>query len=128
MLAAHLQDMTMWTRPMFGGGKGIKTGRESLGRAAKRPLPKLQPHPPLKNPLCLPISQLEGMQMAVADSSVSEADLGLFSLQQVDTDVLLCSYTGKKLLDTSSITEESPRYDYVWSNTCLLYTSDAADE
>ena len=112
MLIAHLKDMNL----VGGGKKDVIPARLSLGRAAKRPLPTLAPHPPLRNPDALPIPQLQGMNMAVADSSVSEANLGLFSLNAVDSEVPLCTYSGSRLKDLSSVTDESPRYDYIWTN------------
>ena len=122
MLMAHLQDRNLWS-PMRGGGKPI-TSRESYTRAAKRPLPKLPSHPPLVNPVVLPIPQLAGMQMAVAKSTIVD-ELGLFSLNGADTDVLLCTYAGTKLRDVKKVTDESLRFDYLWENSKSTLIIDA---
>ena len=97
-------------------GGGVSSVPSRRVRAVKKPLPSLPPHPPLCNLVPLPIPQLPGMNMAVADSTLPIEELGLFTLTSTDTDELLCLYSGKKIRDISTITDESPRFDYVWSN------------
>ena len=97
-----------------GGGFGsVPVGRD---RVAKKPLRSLPSHPPLRNVVPLPIPQLPGKSLAVADSSLPSGECGLFTQTATDTDELLCLYSGKRLRDVLSITDESPRFDYIWSN------------
>ncbi|MEI8109155.1 MAG: SET domain-containing protein-lysine N-methyltransferase, partial [Verrucomicrobiota bacterium] len=61
----------------------------------------------------------------MADSTIPGAQLGLFTISGADTDVVLCTYAGSKLRDLSTVTDESPRYDYLWSNTKASIIIDA---
>ena len=62
--------------------------------------------------------------MAVANSTIVD-ELGLFSLNGADTDVLLCTYAGTKLRDLKKVTDESPRFDYLWENSRYTFIIDA---
>jgi len=63
--------------------------------------------------------------MVVADSTLTEPNQGLFTLTPVDTDELLCVYAGTRIRNLSAITEDFPRFDYMWSNSDQSITIDA---
>ena len=120
MIASHMSDRSCLR--LRGGGP---PARAQLSRAAKKALPTLPAHSPLINYTPLPIPQLTGMQMAVADSTLAKSNKGLFTLIPTDTDELLCMYTGTRIRDHSIITNEAPRFDYLWSNRSNTLTIDA---
>jgi len=103
---------------LCGGGDSLQEPfRAPLPRLVKKALPALPPFPPPRKPVALPITQLPSMVMVVADSTLTGARQGLFTLTPVDTEELICLYAGTKIRNLSAITEDFPRFDYVWSNS-----------
>jgi ribonuclease HI len=119
MIMAHMQDVPILPKclRLRGGGKlSSLPPRAPKAREAKKKPPSTPSFPPPRNQIPLPIEQLSGMAMAVADSSLVSDEKGLFTLLPTDTDELLCLYSGERLRDLSSINPDSKRYDYIWSN------------
>ena len=64
----------------------------------------------------LPIPQLPGFLLTVADSTLPGAGKGLFTLQRIEVDDYLCSYDGKRLSKEDLPRPLGPENDYIWSN------------
>ena len=70
--------------------------------------------------------QINAQQLFVANSTINGAGLDLFTTLHVDTDEPLCTYSGTHINSSMlPLPNESPRYDYTWSNNDLTIIIDA---
>jgi hypothetical protein len=107
-----------------GGGDITRTQPHRTARTPNIPVALSPP----TNPLSLPIDNLPGTSLVVADSLLPGAGKGLFTLLSLEIDDLICTYSGQHLPPPSSnVPNHSPRYDYVWSNHNDTIIIDAYD-
>ena len=75
------------------------------------------PHPSPLNQTTLPIPQLPGFLLTVADSTLPGAGQGLFTLKRIEVDDYLCTYEGRRLSREDLPRPLGPENDYIWSNS-----------
>ena len=73
--------------------------------------------PPPLNQTTLPIPQLPGFLLTVADSTLPGAGQGLFTLKHIEVDDYLCTYDGSRLSREDLPRPLGPENDYIWSNS-----------
>ena len=73
--------------------------------------------PPPMNQTTLPIPQLPGFLLTVADSTLPGAGQGLFTLKRIEVDDYLCTYEGSRLSQEDLPRPLGPENDYIWSNS-----------
>jgi hypothetical protein len=85
-------------------------------------------YPLPSNIVSLPIAQINHQRLAVADSTLSGAGKGLFTLSSVDTEEVLCKYSGVHISPSLlPLPNLHPRFDYVWANKDNSIIIDAYD-
>jgi len=118
-----------------GAGSPIRPKRSTLVPPISIPRPQrstvITPsttYPCPSNIVSLPIAQINHQCLAVADSTLPGAGKGLFTLSPVDTEEVLCKYSGihisPSLLPLPNL---HPRFDYVWANKDNSIIIDAYD-
>ena len=110
------------------GGAGSPPRPRRSTTVTPTSIPSSTTYPRPSNIISLPIAQINQQRLAVADSTLPGAGQGLFTLSSVDTEEVLCKYSGThispSLLPLPSL---HPRFDYVWANKDNSIIIDAYD-
>ena len=87
-------------------------------KGGARTVEQVSSSPPLPlNQITLPIPQLPGFLLTVADSTLPGAGQGLFTLKHIEVDDYLCTYEGSRLSQEDLPRPLGPENDYIWSNS-----------